>query len=149
VLRLTGRRLLDLKLKMVTDSGDRSGGKAAGGDLSWLSPEMTALLSAEVRSAQPQRLGDAVMAFASVMSALFIDQRPVHRAIAAVNAPVLLLWGDQDALIPQSTIDDLARRRPDWQRQVFESLGHLLPLEAPDAYVNVVGQWLAAEESSP
>ncbi|OEU85661.1 hypothetical protein DB35_13270 [Streptomyces abyssalis] len=149
VLRLTGRRLLDLKLKMVTASGNRSGGEAVGGDLSWLSPEMIALLNAEVRGAQPQRLGDAVTAFASVTSALFIDQRPIHRAIAAVNAPVLLLWGDQDALISQSTIDDLARRRPDWERRVFARAGHLLPLEAPDGYVKAVGQWLAAGEDLP
>ncbi|TDE32754.1 hypothetical protein E1289_14570 [Actinomadura sp. 6K520] len=149
VLRLAGRRLLDLKLKMVTDSGNRGSGKIAGGDLSWLSPDMTALLNAEVRSAQPQRLGDAVTAFASVMSALFIDQRPIHQAIAAVDAPVLLLWGDQDGLIPQSAIDDLARRRPDWERRVFATVGHLLPLEASGGYVEAVGQWLAAGEDSP
>ncbi|TDC97073.1 alpha/beta fold hydrolase [Actinomadura sp. 7K507] len=149
VLRLTGRRLLDLKLKMVTESGDRPGGTSAGGDLSWLSPEMTALLSAEVRSAQPQRLGDAVTAFASVISALFIDQRPIHQAIADMSAPALLLWGDQDPLIPQSTIDELARRRPDWERCVFATAGHLLPLEASGGYVTAVGQWLAAAEDSP
>lgn len=148
VLRLTGRRLLGLKLRTVTDSAGRPGGHAFGGDVSWLSPEMIALLSAEVRGAQPQRLGDAVTAFASVMSALFIDQRPVHQAVAAVNVPVLLLWGDHDVLIGRSTIDDLVRRRPDWESRVFASVGHLLPLEAPSGYVEAVGEWLAAVEAT-
>ncbi|WP_431902596.1 hypothetical protein [Nonomuraea sp. bgisy101] len=57
---------------------------------------MTALLADELRAAQPRRLGAAVTAFASVLSALFADRRPVHQAIARIGAPTLLLWGDED-----------------------------------------------------
>ncbi|MGI5171035.1 alpha/beta fold hydrolase [Spirillospora sp. CA-253888] len=138
VLRLTGRRLLDLKLKAATGPGRRP-----GGDLSRLSPDMAGLLADELRGAEPQRLGDAVTALASVMSALFVDRRPVHRAIDRVSPPALLLWGAQDGLITRSTMDDLAERRPGWRRQVFETAGHMLPLEAPDDYVRAVRRWLA------
>ena len=55
--------------------------------------------------------------------------------------PTLLLWGDQDPLIGRPVIDDLAARRPDWSLHVLESVGHLLPVEAADAYADVVGAW--------
>lgn len=134
-LRMGGRRLLDTKLDAFADR--------ASGDLARLSPEMIALLAEELRDAQPRRLGHAVTAFASVLSHLFLDRRPVHRAMVDLRAPVLLLWGDQDGLITRSTIDYLAAGRPDWQLRTFEGMGHLLPLEAPHAYVASVGQWLA------
>ncbi|WP_283133198.1 alpha/beta hydrolase [Rhizohabitans arisaemae] len=147
VLRIAGRRMLDLKLKMYADPSAWSSGNYVGGDPSRLSPEMTALLADELRSAQPRRLGDAVTAFASVMSALFVNRDPVYRAIAGLSAPTLMLSGDEDGLITTSTIDDIARRRPDWQRRVFESVGHLLPLEVPDDYVETVHRWLTDERS--
>ncbi|MFI7131973.1 alpha/beta fold hydrolase [Nonomuraea sp. NPDC050153] len=133
VLRLTGRRLLDLKLSRYA---------WPAGTFARLSPDMTALLADELRAAQPRRLGAAVTAFASVLSALFVDRRPVHQRIARVDAPTLLLWGDQDALIPRATLDDLTTRRPDWERQVFPAAGHLLPLETPHGYVEAVARWL-------
>ncbi|MBB2910370.1 pimeloyl-ACP methyl ester carboxylesterase [Streptosporangium becharense] len=146
VLRLTGRRLLDFKLSRYADPSAWSA-DAIGGDLSRLSPDMTALLADELRAAQPRRLGAAVTAFASVLSALFVDQRPVHQAIARVGTPTLLLWGDQDGLITRNTVDDLATRRPDWERQVFPTVGHLLPLETPRGYVEAVARWLAPQGS--
>ncbi|GAA2986512.1 alpha/beta fold hydrolase [Streptosporangium longisporum] len=141
-LRLTGRRLLDLKLSRYADPGARPAGMA--GDVSRLSPDMTALLADELRHARPGGLDAAVTAFASVLSALFVDRSPVHRAIARVGAPTLLLWGDRDGLITRSAIDDLAARRPDWERRIFPGAGHLLPLETPHGYTETVGRWLAS-----
>jgi len=143
VLRLAGRRLLDLKLSGYADPGSWPTG-AAGGDVSRLSPDMIALLADELRQAQPRRLGLAVTALASVLSSLYVDRRPPHQAIARVVAPTLLLGGGQDGLITPSTIDDLAGRRPGWQRQVFPEAGHLLPLETPHGYAETVGRWLAS-----
>lgn len=142
VLPLTGRRLFDYKLSRYADPGAWSA-DLIGGQVSRLSPEMTALLADQLRTAQPRRLDAAVTAFASVLSALFIDRRPVHRAIARIDAPALLLWGGQDGLITQSTADDLAARRPDWERRIFPTAGHILPLERPHDYVETVRRWLA------
>jgi hypothetical protein len=36
---------------------------------------------------------------------------------------------------------DLTARRPDWSLHVFESAGHLLPVEVADAYADVVAEW--------
>jgi pimeloyl-ACP methyl ester carboxylesterase len=118
LLRLTGRRLLELKKRRYNLA-------TFGGDPSRLSHDITALWAEELDGirARPDRLPDAVTAFAS----------------AAV--PALLLWGDQDPLIGRPVIDDLTARRPDWSLHVFESVGHLLPVEVADAYADVVAEW--------
>jgi len=72
-----------------------------------------------------------------------VRQRETREAINRIAAPTLLLWGDQDRIIPRILIDQLIARRPDWAFHIFESVGHLLPWEAPAAYVEVVGRWLS------
>ena len=142
LLRLTGRRLLELQTRRYATPEAMSAYVLAyfGGDPSRLSHDITALW-AEEPQARPDRLPDAVTAFASVVSALYVNRRPAQEAIDRVAVPTLLLWGDQDRLIGRPIIDDLAARRPDWSIHVFESAGHLLPLEVADAYADVVGEW--------
>src|SRR6516165_48158 len=136
LLRLTGRRLLELKKRRYDLA-------AYGGDPSRLSHDITALWAEELDQmrARPDRLPDAVAAFASAVSAMYVNRRPVREAIGRVAVPALLLWGDQDPLIGRPVIDDLTARRPDWSLHVFESVGHLLPVEAADAYADVVAEW--------
>lgn len=83
-----------------------------------------------VRS-QPRQLSGAVTAFSSVVAAMYFDRGPAEKAIGRVVAPTLLLWGDRDLLIDRSVINRLTERRPDWDLHVFETVGHLLPLEVP------------------
>jgi pimeloyl-ACP methyl ester carboxylesterase len=145
LLRLTGRRLLELKKRRYDPA-------TYGGDPSRLSHDITALWAEEldVMRARPDRLPDAVTAFTSAVSALYIRRRPVQQAIDRVSVPTLLLWGDQDPLIGRPMIDDLTARRPDWSLHVFESVGHLLPVEVADAYADVAGEWWRqAAKSSP
>ena len=136
LLRLTGRRLLELKVHRYDLA-------TYGGDPSRPSPDITALWAEEldVMRARPDRLPDAVTAFTSAVSALYVNRRPVQEAIDRVAVPTLLLWGDQDPLIGRPMIDDLTARRPDWSLHVFESVGHLLPVEVASAYADVVGEW--------
>ncbi|WP_336208867.1 alpha/beta fold hydrolase [Nonomuraea sp. LPB2021202275-12-8] len=140
-LRLTGRPLLDYKLRMYTDQSVRAGGRLVGGDLSRLSPAMSALLAAELRGARPERLGHAVTALASLMTAVFVDQSRVREMITRLAVPTLLLLGGQDKMMIDGAIDELATLRPDWDRHVFEDAGHMLPLELPGGYAEVVGRW--------
>jgi len=136
LLRLTGRRLLELKVHRYDLA-------TYGGDPSRPSPDITALWAEEldVMRARPDRLPDAVTAFTSAVSALYVNRRPVQEAIDRVAVPTLLLWGDQDPLIGRPMIDDLTARRPDWSLHVFESVGHLLPVEVAGAYADVVAEW--------
>jgi pimeloyl-ACP methyl ester carboxylesterase len=145
LLRLTGRRLLELNKRRHATPEARSAYDLAylGGDPSRLSHDITALWAEELDRirAQPDRLPDAVTAFASAVSAMYVKRRPVWDAIDRVPVPTLLLWGEQDPLIGRPVIDNLIARRPDWDLRTFESVGHLLPLEVASAYADVVGEW--------
>jgi len=145
LLRLTGRRLLESKKRRYATPEALSAYDLAtlGGDPSRLSHDITALWADELDEirARPDRLPDAVTAFASAVSALYVKRRPVREAIDRVAVPTLLLWGDQDPLIGRPVIDDLTARRPGWSLHVFESAGHLLPLEVASAYADAIGAW--------
>ena len=145
LLRLTGRRLLELNERRYATPEALPGYDFAtlGGDPSRLSHDLTALWAEELDGirAQPDRLPDAVTAFASAVSAMYVKRRPIREAIDRVAVRTLLLWGDQDPLIGRPVIDDLTARRPDWSLHVFESVGHLLPLEVANAYADVIGEW--------
>jgi len=148
LLWLFGDKVLDLKQRYSSpDVLSASRFDVVGGDLSRLSPELAALFAEDREGArlQPQRWSGAVAAFVSAVSAMYIDRRPAEDAVDRLSAPTLLLWGDQDPLIERAVIDDLLARRPDWSLHVLKTVGHLVPLEAPDAYVDVVGQWLVGE----
>ena len=150
-LRLTGRRLLELKTRRYATPGALSAYDLAymGVDPSRLSHDITALWAEELDEirARPDRLPDAVTAFASAVSAMYVKRRPVREAIDRAAVRTLLLWGDQDPLIGRPVIDDLTARRPDWSLHVFESAGHLLPLEVASAYADVIGGWCCRSAS--
>ncbi|NRQ37886.1 alpha/beta hydrolase [Nonomuraea sp. NN258] len=138
-LPLAGRRLIELKLRTYADPLRNP---HLGGELARMSQETRELLADELRAARPERLAAGVTAFASVMSAVLVDPRPVHAAMDRVSAPTLVIWGGQDALVAEGTREELAARRPGWAQHVLETAGHALPLERPDEYVKTVGRWL-------
>ncbi len=121
------------------------------GDPSRISPEIAALgaESLDWGREQPWRLDGFVAAATSVVRAVTIDRRRIGAAIDRVDAPTLLLWGDADRLVGRAVVDGLADRRPDWDVHVFETVGHVPQLEAPDDYVEVVRRWMAAGDDAP
>lgn len=66
---------------------------------------------------------------------------PLRQAVATLQAPTLLLWGEQDRLVSKAMIDRAARRRPDWTRVDLPRVGHAPMLEVPDRYLATVGDW--------
>ena len=73
---------------------------------------------------------------------LLVVSGSLYRAIDAVEADTLVLWGDHDALIAGPVIDALRARKPHWDLHVFPEVGHAPMLEAPDDFVKAVGAWL-------
>jgi pimeloyl-ACP methyl ester carboxylesterase len=63
------------------------------------------------------------------------------RRVAKVQAPTLLVHGSLDRLIPVGAARDLARRRPDWQLEVLEGVGHVPMMEAPAMFMEAVSRW--------
>ena len=64
-------------------------------------------------------------------------------AIDSITAPTLLIHGEKDRLIPLSAAEAVATKRPDWTFEVFEDIGHIPQLEAPDRFVNTLNSWLS------
>jgi pimeloyl-ACP methyl ester carboxylesterase len=134
------------RAKLTATRDAQAAARFSGGDLSRMSAEMAALLDEERREvfAQPWRLDCVATAWTSAVMAMYVRRRSVEEAIDRVAAPTLLLWGDQDPLIGRTVIDGLIARRPDWDRRVIHRAGHVLPIEVPDHYVEVVTSWYTA-----
>jgi pimeloyl-ACP methyl ester carboxylesterase len=144
LLRLGGAKVLDLKQRSLADPNPRW--DLGGGDRSRLSPELISLLGEQLADLRlrPQWIGPGITALASALAHMFIDQRRVRDAIRRLPMPTLLVWGDQDPLIERAVIDHVLECRPDWHLHVLETVGHLPPMEAPNAYAAAVGEWITA-----
>ncbi|PKP95297.1 MAG: alpha/beta hydrolase [Alphaproteobacteria bacterium HGW-Alphaproteobacteria-14] len=68
--------------------------------------------------------------------------------IAAVTAPTLILWGEDDRLIPVAAGQWLARVMPNAQITIYPDIGHLPQEEAPAATLGDLLPWLAEHASA-
>ena len=55
---------------------------------------------------------------------------------------MLVVWGDQDRLVPRRLVDGLTELHSAWAFRAMAGTGHLLPLEAPHLYVELVADWI-------
>lgn len=74
---------------------------------------------------------------------LLADPRLMRRSMRAVEAPVLLLHGDQDRLIHVEAARDAARRHPDWGYVELAGVGHVPQLQVPERFAGELLDWLA------
>ena len=53
------------------------------------------------------------------------------KALRTIRAPVLLVWGSEDGMIPAINAQDYLRELPDARLVTFDGLGHVPHEEAP------------------
>ena len=112
----------------------------AGTDALRVSPELLSLAAEEIgRLMVPWRVEGAVDAALPVVRALTIDEASTREALAAIEAPTLLLWGADDRVIPRRLIEEVAAAHPGWTSRSIDGIGHLLPWESPGSYVELAG----------
>jgi glycerol-3-phosphate dehydrogenase len=75
-------------------------------------------------------------------------RRRFYEMARRITSPVLLIHGTRDRLVPLAASRELSRLRPDWAFEVFEDIGHIAQLEAPDRFVAVVNRWLDGSTSA-
>lgn len=68
--------------------------------------------------------------------------------IASVATPTLILWGEEDRLIPVEAGRWLAKTLPDSKLVVYPKIGHLPHEEAPEATLGDLIPWLAEHAES-
>lgn len=68
----------------------------------------------------------------------------IERELGNIQAPVLLIWGEHDTLVPPGIADRLAELIPRAQRVVIAGAGHKPMLEQPSAFNDAVTGFLSA-----
>jgi pimeloyl-ACP methyl ester carboxylesterase len=63
---------------------------------------------------------------------LIADPRSYREAMAAVTAPVLMIQGDEDRLVPVTAARDVAKRHPGWRYVELAGVGHVPQLQVPE-----------------
>ncbi len=74
--------------------------------------------------------------------------RSYRRTMSSVSAPVLLVHGAKDRLVPVAAARDAARRNPHWSYVELAGIGHVPQLQTPDRLARLVLGWLATARSS-
>ena len=129
-----------------------------------MDPERTVELSLRILAADPgsipedvvqrlielarERRGDPDVAQAFLQAArsmLRLGRRPetARRALDNITAPVLLLHGRRDRLVPVAFAEAELARHPAWRGRFFRDLGHIPQMEAPGRWLAEVADWFA------
>ena len=92
---------------------------------------------------------DFLIAARSVLATVgHLGGLPYRREIRSVTAPVLLVHGERDRLMPVAIARAAARANPAWSLSVLPDAGHVPHLEAPGPTATVVADWLAGADQS-
>jgi pimeloyl-ACP methyl ester carboxylesterase len=68
----------------------------------------------------------------------------IRERLAEIEAPTLIVWGDDDRIIPVRAGHSLQRRIPGSRLEIFENTGHVPQLERPARFNALVDEFLAA-----
>ena len=112
-------------------------------DAARVSPDVVAahVALAREREAMPWAQPAFLEAARSIMSVL-ARRRRLLALMAGIAVPTLIVHGTEDRLVPLAASRATAARRPEWSLAVFEGIGHVPQLEAPDRFVETVARWL-------
>jgi len=126
--------------------------------VSYLGESLGAAVASELALSSPPRALILQSAFTSLRDVarrhypflprpLVPDAYPTIRRIGVVGAPVLLIHGDRDTIVPLSHAQTLceAARQPK-RLEVFAGLGHNDLLSARERYVQVVKRWIGDQD---
>mgnify|MGYP006299848815 FL=1 len=67
---------------------------------------------------------------------------PIRRNLHRIEVPVLVLWGERDAIIPVRHAYIAKDGIPDAELEVFENCGHIPMIECPDEFNTAVVKFL-------
>ena len=95
-----------------------------------------------------QLVAESLRAPARVWRAAFAGIRTMPRD-AAISAPTLLLWGDQDALVPRTEQDTLLAAIPGARLVVYEGAGHSPNWEQPERVARDIQSFLRRSTAQP
>ena len=89
------------------------------------------MLAPGVRRAIVARMGQHVL-------------QPPEPMLARITAPTLLLWGDQDRMVPVANAQDYLRVLPDARLVVLPGIGHVPMEEVPGQVIDALREFIPA-----
>jgi pimeloyl-ACP methyl ester carboxylesterase len=91
----------------------------------------------------------AFLAAARSLLRLLADPRRYRAAMAAVTAPVLIIQGELDRLVPVTAARDVAARNPRWRYVELAGVGHVPQLQVPHRVATEVLEFLGVPAGGP
>jgi pimeloyl-ACP methyl ester carboxylesterase len=94
--------------------------------------------------AQPARRPGAIPSLRAMSIAMALRPRraTAPALLPRLRAPLLLIWGRHDRLVPLEVADQCRRLRPDLSFAVLDAAGHCPHDEVPDAWNATLVRWL-------
>jgi pimeloyl-ACP methyl ester carboxylesterase len=87
----------------------------------------------------PDALVEAAARMASILHFIWpIPDKGLSRRLYRIAAPTLVVWGNQDRLVPPVYADEFADRLPDASVRRLDGAGHFPQLEAPEMTTDAV-----------
>src|SRR3954464_15036710 len=68
----------------------------------------------------------------------YMYSQTLPHLLGGVRAPALVVWGDDDRIVPSSAGEVYARALPSARRETITGAGHCVALEQPDALARLV-----------
>ena len=93
------------------------------------------------RASMPWAERALVEAARSLLTFLARPKR-LYNLLESITAPVLLIHGHKDRLVPLVAAHAIHKARPDWTFKDLEEIGHVPMLEVPEEFVAIVQPWL-------
>lgn len=110
-----------------------------------------AMVAASVALARYRRsmpgCDESLLAASRSLMRILARRQRYSAMMAAVTAPVLLIAGEADRLVPVASVRRAAALNPSWDCQIMPAVGHTPQLEVPHAVTEAVADWLSCSSS--
>jgi pimeloyl-ACP methyl ester carboxylesterase len=73
---------------------------------------------------------------------------PVKERLPEIACPTLIVWGDEDKIIPVGDASVFEELIPNSRKVIFEGTGHMAMLERPAAFNELLSEFIAEQPSS-
>jgi non-heme chloroperoxidase len=60
-----------------------------------------------------------------------------------IKHPHLVLWGEDDIIIPFADMEDMTSLLPNCQLRIFKNVGHSMIIENPDLYAQIFTEYFS------
>lgn len=72
-----------------------------------------------------------------------LDWRVTQDAMASTRQPTLIIWGEQDSVLPVEYADTFSRLMPDTRLEILPECGHALTLDCPGEVAGAMADFLS------